>query len=465
MCPGALSVNLCYDKFWIPEGGKFFIYSKDKKYAIGAFTSKNNKGDREIIRGFATGLVYGDDVVLEYYQPKEVTTDAIISLDYVVHGYRYINYGEKDFSASGDCQVNVNCEEGLAWQYEKKAVALVFVYGYFFTGALINATSLNEEPFFLTAHHCLLDIWDAINNPCVDYSVFCWNYETPGCANVNIDPNLYSTSGATVVANSAATDFALLRLSEDPKHLLGYTPYYLGWDNSGLPGNPGVCIHHPSADPKKISTVASQPTSTNDYLSNGPTIYTHWEVTWAETQNGHGVIENGSSGSPLLNANHKIIGQLDSGILGCSNINANGKYGKFNYSWTGIDNSSLHRRLNCWLDSIGTGQQTVEGLLVINAPQIMTINDSLYCNILIKSSAQLTIQSDIELMGNSSVIVETGGKLIIDGGTLSNVDLVMKSGSSLRIVNNGIIETKNGFEAPLGALVDIEHGKILKKMP
>ena len=95
----------------------------------------------------------------------------------------------------------------------------------------------------------------------------------------------------------------------------------------------------------------------------------------------------------------------------------------------------------------------------------MTINDSLYCNILIKSSAQLTIQSDIELMGNSSVIVETGGKLIIDGGTLSNVDLVMKSGSSLRIVNNGIIETKNGFEAPLGALVDIEHGKILKKMP
>ena len=25
VCPGALSVNLAYDEFWIPEGGKFFV--------------------------------------------------------------------------------------------------------------------------------------------------------------------------------------------------------------------------------------------------------------------------------------------------------------------------------------------------------------------------------------------------------------------------------------------------------
>ena len=26
-CPNALSINLLYDKFWLPEGAKFFIYS------------------------------------------------------------------------------------------------------------------------------------------------------------------------------------------------------------------------------------------------------------------------------------------------------------------------------------------------------------------------------------------------------------------------------------------------------
>ena len=46
VCPDALSVNLLYDKFWLPEGGKLFIYSSNRKHSIGAFTNMNNKGDR-----------------------------------------------------------------------------------------------------------------------------------------------------------------------------------------------------------------------------------------------------------------------------------------------------------------------------------------------------------------------------------------------------------------------------------
>ena len=71
------------------------------------------------------------------------------------------------------------------------------------------------------------------------------------------------------------------------------------------------------------------------------------------------------------------------------------------------------------------------------------------------------IQGDIELMGNSRVKVETGGKLIIDGGTLSNVNLVLKTGAYLQIINDGVLETRNGFNAPVGAIVNIENGKIL----
>ena len=35
------------------------------------------------------------------------------------------------------------------------------------------------------------------------------------------------------------------------------------------------------------------------------------------------------------------------------------------------------------------------------------------------------------------------------------------SGDTLRILNNGVIETRNGFTAPVGAKVEISHGKIL----
>ena len=234
----------------------------------------------------------------------------------------------------------------------------------------------------------------------------------------------------------------------------------MGWDRSGLSGNPGVNIHHPLGDVKKISTIASQPVSS--YWPHDQThTYTYWMVTYQQTPSGYDVPDHGSSGSPLLNAAHKVIGQLLGGTTSnCTYTNGNGWYGKFDVSWTGNGNDSISRRLNCWLDSLNTGVQTLEGLLVIPSDSTLSINQQLYSNIRITSNSHFTIQSDVELMGNSCVIVETGGELIVDGGTLSNVDLVLKAGASLRIINGGVIETRNGFIAPIGAIVNIVEGKI-----
>ena len=468
VCPNALSVNFLYDKFWIPEGGKFFIYSKDKKHSIGAFTSQNNKGDSINVRGFATGLVYGNDVILEYYQPKEVTADAIISIEYIVHGYRYINLDDVGFGLSGSCQVNINCSEGQDWQNEKKAVALILVNGYrYCTGSLVNTTDLGQAPYLLTADHCLggwannYVKYDASTSPNLDHYSFYWNYEAPGCINPNVEPTPLSTSGATIIANNSVSDFALLRLTEDPQSLSNYTPFYLGWDHSGNSGSPGVCIHHPSGDVKKISTVNLQPQST-DYEDIAVTNSgTHWMVTWKETPNGHGTVRKGSSGSSLLTAGHKVIGQLHGGFSDCESFNAPDWYGKLDVSWTGGGNDSICRRLNCWLDPLNTGAHTTEGLLVVSQTYTMTTPQQLYGNICINSGGQLTVQSDVEMMGNSRIIVKNGGTLIIDGATLSNANLELKTGASLQIIHDGIIETQNGFVAPVGVSVDISNGKIL----
>ncbi len=457
VCPNALSVNFCYDKFWIPDGGKLFVYSKDRKYTIGAFTSKNNKGDREHLRGFATGLVFGGDVILEYYQPKNIRADAIISIEYVVHGYRYIKIDKNGFDTSGCCMVNINCEEGQNWQNEKKAVAMILVNGErVCTGSLINTTSLNQAPLFLTACHCLNDTLneDALSNTDLTYYTFYWNYEAPGCLNDSIDPLPCSTSGATLLANNHFVDFALLSLTEDPINISNYIPYYLGWDRSGDSGAPGVGIHHPHGDIKKISTVASEPvTASNTYF---------WSVSWKSTLNGHGTTEDGSSGSPLLTADHKVIGQLLGGVSSCNNLLGPDKYGKFSVSWIGTKKENdYYRRLDCWLDSLNMGVQALEGLLIIPAIKTMSTDQQLYSNIRITGTGQLTIQGNNEMMGNSRIIVEGGGKLIVDGGTLSSADLILKAGASLRIINGGIIETRKGFKAPVGALINIENGKIL----
>ena len=64
------------------------------------------------------------------------------------------------------------------------------------------------------------------------------------------------------------------------------------------------------------------------------------------------------------------------------------------------------------------------------------------------------------MMGNGCIIVEPGGKLIINGGKLSNAEIMLKMNSSLYIKNGGIVETRNGFKAQVGAKVIVEDGKI-----
>ena len=462
-CPKALSVSIFYDKFWIPKGCKFFVYTKDRKRSLGAFTSKNNKGNRVNPRGFVTGLLPGSEITLEYYQPKGVTEDAIISICNIIHVYRNILTGELPIGSSGTCQVNVNCSEGQNWQNEKKAVACVFNGKTTFTGTLVNTTDQSQKPYLLLADHCLRGAYnqgityDAIDLPNLDHYLFYWNYETPGCNNSINDLSIYSTAGATVVANNGYSDFALLRLSEDPKEIVGYTPFYMGWDRSGESGDSGVCIHHPMGDVKKISTVLSQPISTSyeNLVENENGLF--WKVLW----NGHGTTEHCSSGAALFNDAHKIIGQLSGGWSNCNNSTSPDWFGKFDVSWTGNGNNSIYRRLDYWLDSLGTGQQIQEGLLVIYTMTTKATNETFYGNMRITSSGQLTIQGNITMQNGSSIVVDAGGCLIIDGGTLSNANVVLSTGASLYIINGGILDPQNDFLAPLGATVNINNGQIL----
>jgi hypothetical protein len=389
-CPGALSINLLYDKFWIPDGAKFFIYSNDHRHIIGAITSENNKGDRKNIQGFATGLVYGDQITLEYYLPKEVEEVGVISVAYVVHGYRYIVLQEGSmagYGESGSCQVNINCSEGQNWQNEKSAVAMILVNGdRWCTGSLVNTTANDNRPLFLTANHCLTDGSDAITAPNLSYWSFYWHYESPGCTNAS--PTIRSTVGATVVANNNVSDFALLRLTENPLNASGVTPYYLGWDCSGNAGTGGVGIHHPSGDIKKIATYNTTPTNSScmGSLNNN-----FWQTGFIQTLNGYSVMQPGSSGSPLINSNHRVIGQLY-GPGACSSDQCNNpsnqrvSYGKFSISWTGNSATDSRRRLRDWLDPNGTNSTTLDGrgpvptlsgstTLCLNSSATYTINN------------------------------------------------------------------------------------------
>ena len=249
--PGAKSINLCYSNYRLPEGAQLYIYSSDRKHVIGAFTSANNKPSG----GFATGLVFGDDVVVEYYEPAGVDFAGSIEISRITHGYRYIDglldmltpdkqaeitndpnppvpmgdaqgaqhrtsgsMGvEESFGDSGACQVNINCPEGSNWQDEKRAVAMIVVDGFrWCSGSLMNNVRQDLTPYFLTADHCLTDGYDAVSNPIMTNWSFYWMYEVPGCVGgSDFTPPI--TNGATLVSNDSPSDYALLLLTGEPR--------------------------------------------------------------------------------------------------------------------------------------------------------------------------------------------------------------------------------------------------------
>lgn len=87
---------------------------------------------------------------------------------------------------------------------------------------------------------------------------------------------------------------------------------------------------------------------------------THWGVYWAETANGHGVTEGGSSGSPIFDKNNRAVGTLTGGSSTCENPNKMDVYGKMSVHWASAGTSS-DKQLKYWLDPTGASGGTLDG--------------------------------------------------------------------------------------------------------
>ena len=367
-CEGALTVNLTFEQTSIPNGNKLFVYNAAKDFILGAFTQEHIYDGQ-----LGTELIPGDEAIIEYYvAPKN--NHGHIQLATVTHGYRTANeFLEKAFGSSGSCNMNVNCPDGMPWTPQRNsAVMLVSGSSGFCSGALINNTQNDGKPYVLTANHCY-------SNPAT--WVFRFNWQAIDCPNPGASPTFQSLSGAVLRSRRTPSDFCLVEITGGLVNgtvPLDYNPYFSGWDNSGNIPTASVSIHHPSGDIKKISFDDAAPSISQGMGSSEAN--STWTVEWDRNT----TTEGGSSGSPLFDQNHRIIGQLWGGGASCQNLTAPDYYGRVSNSWEPAGSNSTNQ-LKFWLDPSNSGAAFIDGFDPNNTT-VVALDAAL-------SAAQLTAQA------------------------------------------------------------------------
>jgi hypothetical protein len=274
-----------------------------------------------------------DAALLEAYLPPGASPAdgaSRLSVAQVVHGLESPKSSPAT-SIEGTCHDSVTCADS-AWQTAGDGVAyMTFLNGSILTrcsGTLLNDNDPDTQvPYFLTANHCINTQTKAST------AEFYWFFQADTCntttsGTVTTSGMIKTSNGGTLLATGAAstasgsakynqssTDFTLLQLATAPPAGV----YYNGWSTAAVASGQSVtAIHHPQGTYQRISTGAK--TATN---------YTYyWPVQWSS-----GTTVQGSSGGPLLNASHQVIGQLFDGAASCGNLLGVDNFGRLDQTY------------------------------------------------------------------------------------------------------------------------------------
>ena len=328
---GALGIRLHLEELALPPQVRLVLYSPTK-----ASQSKIEITGAELrgVPDYWTDTIFSDQVVLECHVPAGVEV-AKVSFKLAELSHLYMLPFQQKALKEGACYSDVTCYP--EWAEVAASVArMTYVAGrntYLCTGCLL-ATADGSSPadYFLTARHCIT------SQTFASTIELYWLYQTSECNGPPPDLSTvpHTTGGALIVASGIPSDFCFMRLRRPAPSNVARATWTTQLPSSG---DLMICLHHPDGTFKRITA--------GNLL--GPD-QNFWHVQWFS-----GATEGGSSGAPLFNANHQLIGQLSGGFDGggssCQNPYAPDQFGRFDVTYTKIQR---------WLGgSGGTGSASV----------------------------------------------------------------------------------------------------------
>lgn len=335
--PGAKSIRVHFSAFQLPDAARLNV-ADESGQAVRFFSGIGPLDGQD----FWTETVAGKTVLLEYVDPTGRGGEPVIIIDEISHQYREGLPSEQAGGLRGGlqpCQQDVNCHSPDLTARDSVAQMTFTISGqgtFVCTGSLLNDVDANTlAGYFITANHCLS------TQAAVNTLQNRWFYQTVSCNGAVSGGQV--TTGGTLLVTSTTSDFTFLRIRDDPElgqGLSGWTTSSVAFSGASVRG-----IHHPGGSWKRYSAGATTTQAPTSCGGLSQYIYLDWSV---------GIVEGGSSGSPLYNTSWQTVGTLTGACAfqtpGCSNPNDwNTQYGRFSNQYpiiAGPTNQSISYYLN-----------------------------------------------------------------------------------------------------------------------
>lgn len=331
----------------LPPGTQMWVYDQDGKEEV-PFAADAVTAGGEIW----TPSVAGPAARLEVRLPEGGVDGYGFSLDQVLELFELHADGspvfgadqtKEDLSCAKDAACYNSTSLGIMSLFKHADAYLEFVdagQGYSCSGGLLNDTDPTTTiPYLLTAHHCF-----STQAAASTLEAF-FDYISTSCGgSVPSLASLPRTTGATLLATGAQTDFTFVRLSSLPsgRGLLGVTA------ETVTNGTQLYRLSHPLA--------ASMGYSVTTLATSGPTCSGASRPDFLYSVRSLGGTFEGSSGSPSVRSDGKIVGQL----LGACGPTAQNDEGcdAANYVLDGAM-SGTYAAIAPWLDPVTTTSPSI----------------------------------------------------------------------------------------------------------